>query len=361
MVGLEGSALDEERVDRHGLSDTGGLSCVGGVSLLAPGTAFSTNFSILQELRTEKLFREYLEYREDPFKWAAEELVAACNSPVDLFLQTVPDERLFQEHLFNFVSLCEQYSVVVDDADGSKESLADDGSPRFSTEAEIKLIHRKNHKDSLMKRLHGVRRYYAYCKALLQLDFIKWNSNPEEVLKRIKESTRWSDVLNDYELQRGLESHMKFSRMHVSKLDITSTSSSMTEFDKVALEEDINSRMSSELEKHLQFPDQLLMREYFNSVKIRNLAREAGVILVEEFLPVRNLEEQILPKSLPQNFGQQLLPRNLPQMKKRVKQSLDSTRAYLHRQGATRARGLKYVVGAVSLACIIMAGQRESN
>uniref|UniRef100_A0A452YFV9 Uncharacterized protein n=1 Tax=Aegilops tauschii subsp. strangulata TaxID=200361 RepID=A0A452YFV9_AEGTS len=49
---------------------------------------------------------------------------------------------------------------------------------------------------------------------------------------------------------------MKFLRMHVSKLDITSTSSSMTEFDKVALEEDINSRMSSELEKHLQFPDQ---------------------------------------------------------------------------------------------------------
>ncbi|XP_044449230.1 uncharacterized protein [Triticum aestivum] len=83
MVGLEGSALlDEERMDRHGLSDTGGLSCVGGVSLLAPGTAFSTDFSILQELRTEKLFREYLEYSEDSFKWAAEELVAACNSPV---------------------------------------------------------------------------------------------------------------------------------------------------------------------------------------------------------------------------------------------------------------------------------------
>ncbi|KAF6993901.1 hypothetical protein CFC21_010722 [Triticum aestivum] len=367
MVGLEGSALDE-RMDRHGLSDTGGLSCVGGVSLLAPGTAFSTDFSILQELRTEKLFREYLEYREDSFNWAAEELVASCNSPVDLFLQTVPDERLFQEHFFNFVSLREQYSVVVDDADGSKESLADDGSPRFSTEAEIKLIRRKNHKDSLMKRLHGVRRYYAYCKALLQLDFIKWNSNPEEVLKRIKESTRWSDVLNDYELQRGLEGHMKFLRMHVSKLDKTSTSSSMTEFDKVALEEDINSRMSSELEKHLQFPDELLMREYFNRVKIRNLARECciqakktGVILVEEFLPVRNLEEQMLPKSWPQNFGQQLLPRNLPQMKKRVKQSLDSTRAYLHPQGATRARALKYVVGAVSLACIIMAGQRESK
>ena len=140
------------------------------------------------------------------------------------------------------------------------------------------------------------------------------------------------------------------------------------QFDKVALEEDINSRMSSELEKHLQFPDELLMREYFNRVKIRNLARECciqakktGVILVEEFLPVRNLEEQMLPKSWPQNLGQQLLPRNLPQMKKRVKQSLDSTRAYLHPQGATRARALKYVVGAVSLACIIMAGQRESK
>uniref|UniRef100_M8CJV8 Uncharacterized protein n=1 Tax=Aegilops tauschii TaxID=37682 RepID=M8CJV8_AEGTA len=184
-----------------------------------------------------------------------------------------------------------------------------------------------------------------FCNLILSsLNILQWNSNPEEVLKRIKESTRWSDVLNDYELQRGLEGHMKFLRMHVSKLDITSTSSSMTEFDK------------------------LLMREYFNRVKIRNLARECciqakktGVIFVEEFLPVRNLEEQMLPKSWPQNFGQQLLPRNLPQMKKRVKQSLDSTRAYLHRQGATRASGLKYVVGAVSLACIIMAGQRETR
>lgn len=367
MVGLEGSALDE-RVDRHGLSDIGGPSSAGGVSLLAPGTGLFTDFSMLQELRTEKLFREYLEYREDSFKWAAEELVAACNSPVDLFLQTERDERLFQEHFFKFVTLRDQYSVVVDDADGSKESSADDGSPRFSNEAELKHIHRKNNKDALLKRLHGVRRYYAYCKALLQLDFIKWNSNPEEVLKRIKESTRWSDELDDYELQLGLEGHMKFLRIHVSKLDTTSTSSSMPEFEKVALEEDINSRMSSELEMHLQFPDQLLMQEYFNRVKIRNLARECcnqaektGVILVEEFLPVRHLEEQMLPKSLPQNFGEQLLPRNLPQMKKRVKQSLESTRAYLHRQGATRVRALNYVVGAVSLACIIVPGQRESK
>ena len=40
---------------------------------------------------------------------------------------------------------------------------------------------------------------------VFSLNILQWNSNPEEVLKRIKESTRWSDVLNDYELQRGLE------------------------------------------------------------------------------------------------------------------------------------------------------------
>ncbi|XP_048552825.1 uncharacterized protein LOC125533090 [Triticum urartu] len=84
-------------------------------------------------------------------------------------------------------------------------------------------------KDILLKTLHGVRRYYAYRKGLLQLDFIKWNSNPEEVLKQIKESTRWSDELDDYELQLGLKGHMKLLKRHISELDTTSTSSSMPE------------------------------------------------------------------------------------------------------------------------------------
>ncbi|KAM3402355.1 hypothetical protein ACQJBY_006322 [Aegilops geniculata] len=320
MAGLQGFASDEG-VDRHGLSDIGGSFSVGGVSLLAHGTGLFADFSMLQKLRTEQGFQEYLKFREHAFKLAAEELVAACHSPVDLFVQTECDERLFQEHFLKFVTLREQYSVVVDDVDGSKESLVDDGSPRrVLNEAEFNHIQRKNDKDILLNTLHGVRRYYACRKALLQLDFIK--------------------------------GHMELLKRYVSELDTTSTSSSMPEFESVALEE-INSRMSSELEKHLHLRDQWLMQEYFNRVKIRNFARvcyneseKTGVILVEEFLPVRQLQEQMLPKSLPQILGEQLLPRNLPQMKQRVKQSLESAMGYLHRQRAPRPR-------AFNLACAI--------
>ncbi|KAF6988903.1 hypothetical protein CFC21_006328 [Triticum aestivum] len=366
MAGLQGFASDEG-ADRHGLSDIGGSFSVGGVSLLAHGTGLFADFSMLQKLRTEQGFQEYLKFREHAFKLAAEELVAACNSPVDLFVQTECDERLFQEHFLKFVTLREQYSVVVDDVDGSKESLVDDGSPRrVLNEDEFNHIQRKNDKDILLNTLHGVRRYYAYRKALLQLDFIKWNSNPEEVLERIKESTRWFDELDDYELQLGLKGHMELLKRYVSELDTTSTSSSMPEFESVALEE-INSRMSSELEKHLHLRDQWLMQEYFNRVKIRNFARvcyneseKTGVILVEEFLPVRQLQEQMLPKSLPQILGEQLLPRNLPQMKQRVKQSLESAMGYLHRQRAPRPRVFNLACAITLLSTTCMANESKT-
>ncbi|KAF6988902.1 hypothetical protein CFC21_006328 [Triticum aestivum] len=333
MAGLQGFASDEG-ADRHGLSDIGGSFSVGGVSLLAHGTGLFADFSMLQKLRTEQGFQEYLKFREHAFKLAAEELVAACNSPVDLFVQTECDERLFQEHFLKFVTLREQYSVVVDDVDGSKESLVDDGSPRrVLNEDEFNHIQRKNDKDILLNTLHGVRRYYAYRKALLQLDFIKWNSNPEEVLERIKESTRWFDELDDYELQLGLKGHMELLKRYVSELDTTSTSSSMPEFESVALEE-INSRMSSELEKHLHLRDQ--------------------------FLPVRQLQEQMLPKSLPQILGEQLLPRNLPQMKQRVKQSLESAMGYLHRQRAPRPRVFNLACAITLLSTTCMANESKT-
>ena len=41
--------------------------------------------------------------------------------------------------------------------------------------------------------------------AVFSLNILQWNSNPEEVLKQIKASTRWSDELDDYELQLGLK------------------------------------------------------------------------------------------------------------------------------------------------------------
>ncbi|CAL5025733.1 unnamed protein product [Urochloa decumbens] len=323
-----------EVVDRHGLTDIGGPLFVGGVSFLTPATGLFTDSRMLRRLRTEQSFQDYLEIREEAFKLAVQQMVAACDSPIDLIIQTERDEKLFRNHFFKLVALRDQYSVIVDEA-----SRAENLSPhRAYSEDELNHIRCKNDKDALLKKLHGVRRYYAYRKSLLEHDFIKWNSDPEEVLKWIKESTGWS-VLDDYELQLGLEAHLELLKRHVSELGSTSTSSSMSdEFKNVALEA-INSTLSSELEKHLQIPDMWLMQEYFNRVKIRNLARECskqaektGVILVEEFIPKRHLEEQVLPKRLPLNLRQQ--------MKQRVKQSLESAKRYLRRHGSPRARTL---------------------
>ncbi|CAL5069658.1 unnamed protein product [Urochloa decumbens] len=333
MVRSEGFASDEV-VDRHGLTDIGGPLFVGGVSFLTPATGLFTDSRMLHRLRTEQSFQDYLEIREEAFKLAVQQMVAACDSPIDLIIQTERDEKLFRNHFFKLLALRDQYSVIVDEA-----SRAENLSPhRTYSEDELNHIRCKNDKDALLKKLHGVRRYYAYRKSLLEHDFIKWNSDPEEVLKWIKESTGWS-VLDDYELQLGLEAHLELLKGHVSELGSTSTSSSMSdEFKNVALEE-INSTLSSELEKHLQIPDMWLMQEYFNRVKIRNLARECskqaektGVILVEEFIPKRHLEEQVLPKRLPLNLRQQ--------MKQRVKQSLESAKRYLRRHGSPRARTL---------------------
>ncbi|CAL5030320.1 unnamed protein product [Urochloa decumbens] len=353
MVRLEGFASDKV-VDRHGLTDVGGPLFVGGVSFLTTATNLFADSCMLRCLRTEQSFRDYLEFREEAFKLAVEEMVAACDSPTDLIIQTESDEKLFQNHFFNFMALRDKYSVIVDEA-----SRAENLSPhRAYSEDEMNHIHCKNDKHALLTKLHGVRRYYAYQKSLLEYDFIKWNSDPEEVLKWIKESTGWS-ALDDYELQLSLESHMKLLKRHVSELGSTSTSSSMPdEFKNVALEE-INSRLSSQLEKHLQIPDMWLMQEYFNRVKIRNLAREcsnqaekAGVILVEEFLPITHLEGQMLPERLPLNLREQ--------MKQRVKQSLESATRYLHRQGAPRSWALKALaIGAISAVSYSMLDEHK--
>jgi hypothetical protein len=69
-------------MDRHGLTDIGGPLFVGGVSFLTPATGLFTDSRMLRHLRTEQSFRDYLEFREEAFKLAAEEMVAACDSPV---------------------------------------------------------------------------------------------------------------------------------------------------------------------------------------------------------------------------------------------------------------------------------------
>lgn len=69
-------------MDRHGLTDIRGPLFVGGVSFLTPATGLFIDSRMLRHLHTEQSFRDYLEFREEAFKLAAEEMVAACDSPV---------------------------------------------------------------------------------------------------------------------------------------------------------------------------------------------------------------------------------------------------------------------------------------
>ncbi|CAO2036300.1 unnamed protein product, partial [Urochloa humidicola] len=129
MVRLKGFGSDTEVVDRHGLTDIGGPLFVGGVSFLTPATGLFTDLFMLQHLRTEQSFRDYLEFREEAFKLAAEEMVAACDSPIDLIIQTEHDEKLFRNHFFRLMALRDKYSVIVDDGSGSEACRADNLLP----------------------------------------------------------------------------------------------------------------------------------------------------------------------------------------------------------------------------------------
>ncbi|CAN6286927.1 unnamed protein product [Urochloa humidicola] len=285
-----------EVVDSHGVHEVEGPLLVGGVEYLAPRTGLSSESLLLEQLRSNEAFRDYLEFRQEAFRKAASEMISSFKSPVDLFFLTDIDTVEFQRHTFNHRAAIQQYSMVADEE--SKRSRAANMSKDIYLEED--RILNKSRKDHLSRRLSAVRRYYAYRKSLLKLDYVQGNSDPEAVLKRIKKSATWSG-LDDFDLERGLKSHMDLLKEHTSRFG--SGSGSMSDYEKVALER-INSEMGSALEKVLYYPDpdEWLMHSYFRRMKLKSLARECcmlaentGFTLVKEFMPVPVKEHTVLP------------------------------------------------------------------
>ncbi|KAL6635180.1 hypothetical protein ACP70R_027851 [Stipagrostis hirtigluma subsp. patula] len=141
----------------------------------------------------------------------------------------------------------------------------------------------------LLSRLKVVRRYFAYRKGLLKLKFIQ--------------------------------------------------------FEKVALE-NINLELSSKLETSVDHYDSILIDNYLDRMKLTSLAREcatqaqqAGIVLVEEALPIRALSKEAAPGSLltAPYFGRSLYIKQRvrqafePHIKHTVKQAFDGTMGSLHR------------------------------
>ncbi|KAL6650199.1 hypothetical protein ACP70R_009124 [Stipagrostis hirtigluma subsp. patula] len=277
-----------ELVDRHGIHAIDGPLLVGGVGYLEPRIGLFTETLVLEHIRSDQAFRDYLELRHEAFKKVATELVAAFSSPDDLFFLTDLDVDLFQRHYFDHMSLSKENmylnGTIVDD-DDDRSAVANMSTDFFLNET---LIRNEKSKAELLGKVSSVRRYYAYRKSLLKLD-IQWNSDPEEVLEMIKSSTRWSE-LDDRDLKRGLKSHMDLLKEYKNKLGLT-----LSEYENVAVER-INSEMGSELEKHLCYRDQWLMEAYYHRMKLRTLARECsieaektGIILAEELFTTSSI------------------------------------------------------------------------
>ncbi|CAL4927183.1 unnamed protein product [Urochloa decumbens] len=239
--------VPSEVVNSHGVHEVEGPLLVGGVEYLAPRTGLSSEALLLEQLRSDEAFRDYLEFRQEAFRKAASEMISSFKSPVDLFFLTDIDSVEFQRHTFNHRAAIQQYSMIADEE--SKRSRAANMSKDIYLEED--RILNKSRKDHLSRRLSAVRRYYAYRKSLLKLDFVQGDSDPESVLKRIKKSATWSG-LDDFDLKRGLKSHTDLLKEHTSRFG--SGSGSMSDYEKVALER-INSEMGSALEKVLYYPD----------------------------------------------------------------------------------------------------------
>ncbi|TVU36520.1 hypothetical protein EJB05_18457 [Eragrostis curvula] len=336
-------------VDCDWFHEIGGPRLAGGAGYLAPRIGLFTDYLVLQHIRTDKAFRDYLELREEASKKAVKELVSTFTSPADLFFLTDLDNDLFERHLLNRRALIEQYCMI--DDGGNNGSGIHNISKNLLWSDD--LICHKHNKAELLHKLYGVRRYFAYRKSLLKLDFVQWNSDPEEVLKRIKSSNRWS-ALSDPELKLGLKSHMDLLKEHRKKLGSSLGSGSISEFENVALER-INSEMGSEIEELLYEPEKLLMHEYFHGVMLRNLAKECstqaentGVILLQQFLPLRTPVKEHVVQPM------------LPYMKQAVKQSVDGWMGYLRGHvPRVKPSWRTLVYGIIGVATIGTAGKPD--
>ncbi|KAK3159216.1 hypothetical protein QOZ80_2AG0147230 [Eleusine coracana subsp. coracana] len=288
MVLPENCSIDQRAASRHGVHEIAG--------------------PLLQR------FEGYLEFRDKACQIAASQMVSMIKSPADLFLLTKDDAELFDPLYAEYVAFCEQKLFLGDKGDGSL-------SANISTnhhKADIKLF-----RDELFASLNHVRRYFVYRKGLLKLDFVQWNSDPEEVLKRLKTSTRWSELGDDV-LKRGLESHMQL----LKKLKMSKVISS--ELETVAMER-INLELSSELENYVGQYDRILLNNYFKRMRYTNLARECatqaqmtGIIFLEESLPIRAFSKEQMLSTTPNLL-------RTPYIKQAAKKAFEGSMSYLHR------------------------------
>ncbi|KAL6649061.1 hypothetical protein ACP70R_013285 [Stipagrostis hirtigluma subsp. patula] len=326
---LQGDSSLHQVVDRDGIHETEGPLLAGGVELLASMSGLFTDTFVLEHLRTKQSFRDYLEFRQKCMEKAAKDLVSVFSSPVDLFLLTEADEKLFKRHFLRHMALRDEYSMFVT---GKSSGSGTHNVSRCDGLDGDRILY-KNEKVLLTRNMTNIWSYFGYRKSLLKLG-IQCNDDPDEVLKRIK-STRWSE-LGDRELRRGLKSHMDLLKEH---------GSSLSETENVILERRIDSEMRSELKKLLWDNNRSLMDEYYYGMQIKNFAREcatqaknSGIILVEELLPVRErVKEPIMRTSL-------------LSMKQRARQSLEGCLDYLRRGGAARGRRWPLAVFGVGAA-----------
>ncbi|XP_052152896.1 uncharacterized protein LOC127771109 isoform X3 [Oryza glaberrima] len=252
-MGRANDAPIDHALGRYGIHSIRGPLIVGGVDFLTPQTALFDDVALRRVLSTKERFEEYLQFCERAFEIAATELVSAANSPIDLFLFTMEDAKIFQGYYL------------------------------FQT------IMFREHKKMLLQILHDAQRYSAFRKGLAMIDICQLKNDPEEVLKWLKSSTGWS-VLHNSELRIGLKRHMDLLKKHEgNKMNPLS----VPEDENVVLDK-INAELCSELEKNIGTFDWALMSQYYYKARLSNFARQcaiqaraSGVILVKQALPIR--------------------------------------------------------------------------
>ncbi|CAL4918897.1 unnamed protein product [Urochloa decumbens] len=138
--------VPSEVVNSHGVHEVEGPLLVGGVEYLAPRTGLSSEALLLEQLRSDEAFRDYLEFRQEAFRKAASEMISSFKSPVDLFFLTDIDSVEFQRHTFNHRAAIQQYSMIADEE--SKRSRAANMSKDIYLE-EDRILNKSSHTDLL--------------------------------------------------------------------------------------------------------------------------------------------------------------------------------------------------------------------
>ncbi|CAM0145155.1 unnamed protein product [Urochloa decumbens] len=211
-------------------------------------------------LTSDGRFEAFLQFREQALKIAAAQLISASNSPADLFHLTGEEEANVGA---SYVYGPGMFPHCVPDNDLTSQ------------------------------KLFYVYRSFAYRKSLLDLDFIEKNSDCEEVIKKLKSSTQWSE-LQDSQLRTFVQRHIDLLKKYEMLQSESNTrgNSRYESFKKFALEK-INSELSSELDELLLVDDWALLNQYCKRTKFNILAREcdaqaqmADIVILEEALPI---------------------------------------------------------------------------